>query len=206
MKILIFFTVIFTFIFFTGCSTTTYINLNENKHYKVMMLVDDVKINKDLEAEVSLLLKDGSKVNGELLSIRDNTLTIRSEYAASEDDLTNLKYPVTAIITNGIQEFTIEGSSYVWTGVIIGYIVGGVTGFLIGQANKNGTSKDEGLAAMGGMIIGGSLGALVGGIAGYALSTEEYVMQEIPVNYYWATLKAISRYPNEEPEYLRAIK
>ena len=56
------------------------------------------------------------------------------------------------------------------------------------------------------MSLGAPLGLTVGGIIGYELSTEEYVLQEIPPGYDMTFLKPLARYPYKEPEYLRAIK
>jgi hypothetical protein len=55
-------------------------------------------------------------------------------------------------------------------------------------------------------VIGFIVGAIAGPIVGHALSTEEFVLQEIPPGYNFSLLKPLSRYPDEEPEYLRAIK
>ena len=55
-------------------------------------------------------------------------------------------------------------------------------------------------------MIGFIVGAIAGPIVGYALSSEEYVLQEIPLGYDFSLLKPLARYPAEEPEYLREIK
>jgi len=51
-----------------------------------------------------------------------------------------------------------------------------------------------------------TFGAIAGSIIGYSLSTEEYILQEIPPDYNWSILKPLARYQDEEPEYLRAIE
>jgi len=180
-----------------GCSTTTYINLEEKDRIYIVRQLGFDKEDKDVGAEISLLLRDGTETYGELLSIRDSTMTMCKEYSVTEEELARFTYPISIIINNEIQELTIEGSSYVWTGMVGGNLVGGLIGILVAE---------EGLAIIAGIVVGGALGIIAGGITGYALSTEEYILQEIPSDYNWSILKPLSRYPDEEPEYLRAIE
>ena len=180
-----------------GCSTTTYINLEEKDRIYIVRQLGFDKEDKDVGAEVSLLLRDGTETYGELLSVRDSTMTICKEYSATEEELARFTYSISIITNTEIQELTIEGSSYVWTGMVGGNLVGGLIGILVAE---------EGLAILAGIMVGGALGIIAGGIIGYALSTEEYMLQEIPPDYNWSILKPLSRYPDEEPEYLRAIK
>ncbi len=180
-----------------GCSTTTYINLEEKDRIYIVRQLGFDKEDKDVGAEVSLLLRDGTETYGELLSVRDSTMTICKEYSATEEELAKLIYSITVVKNDEIGELTIEGSSYVWAGIIGGQLVGGLIGILVAE---------EGLAIIAGIMGGGALGMIAGGIIGYALSTEEYMLQEIPPDYNWTILKPLSRYPDEEPEYLRAIK
>jgi hypothetical protein len=56
------------------------------------------------------------------------------------------------------------------------------------------------------ILTGLIFGPVIGGITGYILSSEEYVIQEIPPDYNLSILKQLSRYPDKEPEYLREIK
>jgi len=180
-----------------GCSTTTYINLEEKDRIYIVRQLGFDKEDKDMGAEVSLLFRDGAETYGELLSVRDSTMTICKEYSATEEELARFTYSISIITNTEIQELTIEGSSYVWPGIIGGQIVGGLIGIFVAE---------EGLAILAGLMVGGALGIIGGGIIGYALSTEEYILQEIPPDYNWSILKPLSRYPDEEPEYLRAIK
>jgi len=47
---------------------------------------------------------------------------------------------------------------------------------------------------------------IAGGITAYALSTEEYVLQEIPSHYGLYFLKPLARYLDKEPQHLKAIE
>jgi len=131
------------------------------------------------------------------LSVRDSTMTICKEYSATEEELAKLIYSITVVKNDEIGELTIEGSSYIWTGIIGGQLVGGLIGIFVAE---------EGLAILAGLMVGGALGIIGGGIIGYILSTEEYILQEIPPDYNLSILKPLSRYPDEEPEYLKAIR
>ena len=188
---------IILYIVITGCSTTTHFSLMDNNRYYMGKQIKEAKKNEDAGVEVSLLLKSGDEVNGELLSVRDSNMILCSEYAAKEKELTERIYPISIISNKDIQQLTIEGNSWIWEGIAAGAFVGGLTGMLIAS---------EGLEVMAGLVIGTWIGITAGWITGYALSTEEYVLQEIPLDYNWSILKPLSRYPDKEPEYLLAIE
>lgn len=185
----------------TGCSTTTYFSLqDENKDY-IKEQLNTVEKNENVGAEVTILLKNETVFNGELLSIRNNTIILCLEYSAMEGELSQNIYPIIPIDKNEILELTVEGDSYVWIGIGAGALVGAVAGALIGS------TSDEMLAGLAGMVVGGFLvGPLAGGITGQSFSTETYVLQDVPTDFDWSILKPLSRYPDEEPEYLKAIK
>jgi hypothetical protein len=193
-------------LFVTGCSTTTYLNVSETYPEYIEKEIMNAEMESGVGIEVLLLLKNGKEVNGELLSVRDSTIILCSEYSAADEELARLAYPILLFSNNDIQQLAIEGSDYIWTAIGVGTLVGGGIGALIGSAAHEGSDRYRGLAILAGMIIGGSVGVVAGWIAGYSLSTEEYVMWEIPPDYNWSILKPLSRYPDEEPEYLRVIK
>ena len=151
------------------------------------------------------MFKDGTKTNGELLSVRDSAMILCTENSATEEELTKLSYPILLFPNNKIQRLTIEGSNLVLEGVIAGQLVGGLIGILVTTSSKESRGY-KGLAVAAGMIGGGLPGMLVGGITGHELSKEEYILQDIPPDYNWLILKPLSRYPDEEPDYLKAIR
>jgi hypothetical protein len=203
MKALIVFVIIFGLIA-AGCSTTTYLNLTENNRELVEEQLKYDEQDENVGAELTLLLMNGTEINGELLSIRDSTITICTEHSATEEELANLKYPINTVRNDEIQEMTIEGSNYVWTGLGIGIALGTGIGVIIGLKIEAGLDVENRAAGLG--VIGFLAGAIAGSIVGYSLSTEEFILQEIPPGYDMSLLKPLSRYPDEEPEYLRAIE
>jgi len=119
MKALIVFVIIFGLIA-AGCSTTTYLNLTENNREQVEEQLKYDEQDENVGAELTLSLENGKEINGELLSVRDSTITICTEHSATEEELANLKYPINTIRNDEIKELTIEGSNYIWIGLGIG--------------------------------------------------------------------------------------
>jgi hypothetical protein len=87
-------------------------------------------------------------------------------------------------------------------------VVGALAALGIGLAihHGEGTSQEKGEEGKTAVTLAISLGIAAGWGIGHALSTEEYVLQNVPANYNWSILKHLSRYPDKEPEYLRAIE
>jgi hypothetical protein len=202
MKNLIFITAISTFIFSAGC--TTYLNLTETNREQIEDKINDYEQDENVGTEVTLLLKNRTEINCELLSVRDSTMIICTKHSATEDELANLTYPIANVRNDEIQELTIEGSSYVWAGLGIGIAAGTLTGVLVGTLTGGGIKYIS--PELAGGVLGFIVGAIAGPIVGYLLSTDEVILHEIPPGYDLSLLKPLSRYPDEEPEYLRAIK
>ena len=189
----------------TGCSTTTYLNFKETNLLYIGMPLKNVDKDRDVGVEVSILLKSDNVLTGEMLFITDSSMTICTEYSATEKELVELTYNILIVKNNEIKELTIEGSSYVWLGIAAGAVGGGVLGALIIQPEHK-TTTEEAFAKIGGFALGAFLGSIAGGVIGYNLSDETYVLQEIPHDFDWSILKSLSRYPDREPEYLKVIK
>jgi hypothetical protein len=148
--------------------------------------------------------KDWTEINGELLSVRDSTIILCAKYSAKEEELAKLSYPILLLSNNEIQELTIEGSNWVWEGIAAG-AVAGFLAYWTGHSTKTYESQED-------SDEGGRLYSLLFGLAvaagwgiGYALSTEEYVLQNVPTDYNFSILRNLSRYPDEEPEYLKVM-
>ena len=206
MKNIIFIAAISTFLFSAGC-TTTYLSLTENNKEQIEQKLSYDEREKDVGAEITISIKNGEEINGELLSVRDSTITLCTEYSATEEELAKFKYSIITVRNDEIQELTIEGSSYVWTGLFIGIGVGTGIGAIIGDnISRYSRYGYYGLMTAGLGMIGFITGAIAGSTIGNSLSTEEFILQEIPPDYDFSLLKPLVRYPDEEPEYLRVIK
>ena len=149
-------------------------------------------------------LQNGKEINGELLSVRDSTIIICTKHSATDLELTNLAYPIITIQNDEIKKLTIKGSNCVWIGFAIGSATFTGIGIWIGHEFDTGMDSEGGKAGFG--VIGFLAGAIVGSILGYFLSTDDVILHEIPPVYNLSLLKPLARYPDEEPEYLRAIK
>jgi len=188
----------------TGCSTTTYLSLKENDKEQVKQKLNDYEHDEDEGAEITISKKNGTEINGELLVVSDTSIVICSYIGLSEKELARINQPIYNIRNSEIKEITIEGSNYIWIGLGIGMAGGAAIGALGGSASETGSSY-KGVPTIGFGIIGALAGAIIGSIVGYLLSTEEFVLQEIPPGYDFSFLKSLARYRDEEPEYLRAI-
>jgi hypothetical protein len=206
MKAPIFIATILIGLIAAGCSFTsyTYLSLTESNKEQVEEKIKDYQQDEDVGAEVILSLKMGIEISGEILSVSDSTVTMCSEYSATEEELANLKYPITTVRNDEIQELTIKGSNCVWIGFAIGSATFTGIGIWIGHEFDTGMDSEGGKAVFG--VIGFLTGAIVGSFLGYFLSTDDVILHEIPPVYNLSLLKPLARYPDEEPEYLRAIK
>ena len=99
-------------------------------------MLDENEKDEILGAEVSIILKGGTRMHGELLYARDSTVIICEKYSATDKELIEQIYPPKIIQNKEIQELTIEGSSYVW----LGFIGGGITGGLLSSCLSYGIS------------------------------------------------------------------
>ena len=196
---------IFTALITAGCSTTTYLSLTENNKEQIEDTLKYVEHDENVGAELTLSLMNGTEINGELLSVRDSTITLSTKHSATEYDLRNRVYPINTVQNDEIQEMTIEGSDYIWIGLGIGAAVGAGIGALGGSVAEAGLFEQSVV-----IVVYGAIGLLVGAVVGLSigdlLSIEEFILQEIPPGYDFSLMKPLARYPDEEPEYLRAIK
>lgn len=220
-KTSIFIVTVFIGLLAAGCSGTTNVSLGTDKseRYEGINYGDYRDDNEG--AEVTLSLKDRTEIYGELLSVRDSTLIICTEYSATKDELAKGVYPIISIKGQEIQKITVEGESEFWKGAGYGALIGAVVGAGWGFASGDDKGGYMNLTAEGKALVGAillsSLGAITGGIVGAVNSTDEVIIH-LPAEYDFSSLDTflgsslnsllnqLSRYPGEEPEYLRAIK
>jgi hypothetical protein len=165
MKNLILIAIVFAGLLATGC-TTTYLSLTENNKELIENKLKYDERDENVGAELTLSLMNGTEINGELLSIRDSTITLSTKYAAAEDELDNLTYPITTVRNDEIQEMTIEGSNYVLAGLGIGIAAGTGIGYLVGLASEPNRADFAWAPEFAGGVLGFGVGALAGPIVG----------------------------------------
>lgn len=190
-----------------GCRSP-YVSLTETNEKQIEDKLIEFQKEEAIGAEVTLLLEDGEKINGELLSVRDSTITMCKEYSATEKELASLQYPIHTVGINEILEITLEGSNYIWTGLGIG-TVAGIGLFVLVIKNYESESSSpyrEGIEKVCFSTLVLTLAATLGTVIGELASTDEVILNEIPAGYKLLPLKSLARYQDEEPEYLRAIE
>ena len=161
--------------------------------------------------ETELLLRDGSHITGELLAARDTSIVLSFLDNPSDEELQGALKNVRAIPYSQIQRLHIEGHSYVLLGAAGGLVVGVLAGVAIGA----GSTSDRGnpwtqmvettANSAGGAAVGALIGLVGGLVIGGAASSRDV---DLDYNQKWdpMVLKPCSRYPVEEPEFLRAVR
>ncbi len=192
-----------------GCGTSPYVSLTETGEEQIEDKIVVYQKEEAMGAEVTVLLKDGEESEGELLSVRDSTITLCTKYSATEKELASLQYPIHTVRTDKILEITLEGNKYPF---LIGFGIGAVAGIGLGilvAENYESEELDRGWDE----LVGGCFGimvfsgvAAIGTVIGLIASTDDVILYEIPPGYKFLPLKSLARYPDEEPEYLKAIK
>ena len=192
-------------IFAISCRPT--LNITETNTEQIEEKLVDYQKEEPIGAEVTLLLKNGEEISGELLPVRDSSINLCEKYSATEEELAIQKYPIINVRTDTIFELEINGNFYpLWIGTGIGLLAGTVV-YLMVKDNKD---ENQELAAyesfneMGNTCLGLGIFTLAASI-GALLSTREVILSDIPSGYNFLPLKSLARYPDEEPVYLKAI-
>jgi len=176
--------------------------------------------------EVVLTLINGEEFSGEILSVRDRTVILSTIYGASEDMLERMIHKVIAMELDSIKQLKVRGKSYVVTGMGVGGGIGALTGGVIGvtqeipaiQNNNSRESWDYSIDPVGcggwlgkklengvlGCAIGTGVGMFLGASVGAAFSGRDSILL-LPTAIDAITLKTLSRYQDEEPEFIKAI-
>jgi hypothetical protein len=89
-----------------GCRST--LNVALTNTVKIEEKLIDYEKEEPIGAEVTLLLIEGEEINGELLTVRDSSITLCETYSATEDELVSLKYPIKNVRTDTIVELEIK--------------------------------------------------------------------------------------------------
>jgi hypothetical protein len=163
--------------------------------------------------DVKVMLRQGGMIEGELLCVQDSSLLVAAAMELARENPSDPTAGVKRIPISKIAVVTIEGSSYVLLGMGLGVVAGALVGGAI-AASQAEEPRDFAEAmflpmanTMGlawGAMIGGLGGILLGGIIGGAASdSERNITQNSPGG--MALLSQFARYPDGEPEFLRAV-
>jgi hypothetical protein len=157
-------------------------------------------------AEVIAELTDGTEVAGNLLSARENSLLINGykwwmkDTVSYNDYISNIKY-------KNIQSLTVEGNSKILTGMGIGLLVGIGLGVAINSSISQ-AEKSKFLGGLGRGITAMGVGIasfLIGTLIGITTSTSDEVIEQFSEADIIG-LRSYSKYPVEEPDYLKNFK
>ncbi|UCH66042.1 MAG: hypothetical protein JSW63_02605 [Ignavibacterium sp.] len=169
-------------------------------------------------AEVIIDLNGGRRYNGELLSVRDSTILLCEKYGASEKELENSNNLIRIIKNHDIKLIEVQGESKILQGAAIGAGAGVAVGAAIGLAagDDEGSSKvgffrlryTAEQKALGCACLLGSLGTIIGLIAGSIESTYDTVVYDYMIleDYDFTQLNIFSRYEGDEPDYIKSIQ
>jgi hypothetical protein len=160
-------------------------------------------------ANVIVFFNEGRQVTGELLAVRDTALLIDTLVGKAKDSTATQIAGIVGVSRDAVQKVRVKGESFKGKGRLYGTLVGAGLGVAIGFADGNDppgsfmrlTAGEKALTAG---AFGGLLGGFVGAIYGAAWSTEDKEYNT-SVKEDWASLKAVARYPEQEPEFLRSI-
>jgi hypothetical protein len=157
--------------------------------------------------KISILLRSGREVAGELLSAREKSLVVIKVNNVSDWELMDHPESISVISQADILKVTIQGTSHhVLRGMGLGWLAGTVVSAIIGIAapkskDPNGMSMDGAGVAFG-MAAGGMLGLLVGGIIGGASSWGEEEIDSDGLQDLFL-FRQYARYQKDEPVCLK---
>ncbi len=164
--------------------------------------------------EVEILLRDGSKITAEILSVRDSSIVVAHPTGLTEEELQRMDKVIAVLPYRNVLQVETPGSSYTLVGLGIGAAVGCATGCALGSSksvnqDKNDTfgcnaAEEQANNTFAGAAIGTGVGALAGALIGGA-SSESAKQLVTPTQRDFRALTGVARYGAQEPGYLKAI-
>ena len=158
---------------------------------------------------ITIMLRSGQEVKGELLSVREKSLVVTKVNDVSDWELTDHPEFIAAVSGQDIQKVIIKGKSHVLGGMGIGLLAGTLGGVIIGGSagktdNTTVNSISQPMFAAGGAVIFGLGGLLVGALIGGASSKggEEINADSLQDLFYF---RQYARYQENEPEFLKTF-
>jgi hypothetical protein len=157
--------------------------------------------------KVVLFLQNRSVVIGELLSVREQELVLSTNVGWTDEELSRNPGPICCVPKDDIREVKVKRPSYKTLGIGIGAIAGCVVGAVIAASNRSpspmapGVNPGEFLAIAGGSAV---VGGIAGAWLGMSISNGDIIAVTAERRGF-ALLRGYARFPNAEPEFMRAI-
>ncbi len=166
-------------------------------------------------ARVVLFLNNQKKIAGRLLSVRDSALVISTKEAQGKK-FDARAAGIIVVKNQDLQRVIVKGKSGKGVGVGLGLVIGVGAGLVIGSSAGDDPPCDKGYLnpclgftsgakAMLGGVLGGVAGMVLGGLAEFAASEEDRTIYSRR-NHDFSALKPFAQFPEQEPEYLTAVK
>jgi hypothetical protein len=159
-------------------------------------------------ATVSIDLRNGSHLTGELLSVRPDGILLCTVEGLSEKSLPEHQRDLLKICNEDLLRITVQSRSRVLQRTLTGLLFGGGIGFLIGVMGGDDTEGFLRMTALEKGGVGGFLGAAIGIVTGLlfglADSTPDRMVEPLPGSGF-QSIRSASRYPVTEPLFLTTI-
>ncbi len=131
---------------------------------------------------VTLFLRDGTAISGELINVRIDQITVCAGSAERSDkDLLQNPTYLTNVPVGEIEKIYSEGHSHVAMGMLVGTGVGTALGAIWGAATERNEKENsaEGFAPVLGGAMGLMGGFIIGTISGIASSSHDLELREL---------------------------
>jgi hypothetical protein len=154
-------------------------------------------------ADVAVVLRSGQKIEGELVSVRESSLLI----ATPTENIIPIR-------DANVSHVIVQGNSHELVGAGVGLVSGLLIGGLVAAMEIESSEREGDFGgafrwAFGGAVVSVGLGAVAGtlvgtGIGAAASQSDIEVSLDVPAER--SALKKLARYPDKEPEFLKAIR
>ena len=147
-------------------------------HYNNYDIEQDLEVYYDAEkdstvgykyagARAYIEMNDGTDYTGELLIVRDSTMIVCEEYDADEQELADSVYAFFVLNNRDIKLIELYVGNYLGMGILVGFCAGGAVGVVAYSESGPDPYGFVGLHNMGVAVVGGFVGAIIGGTMGF---------------------------------------
>ena len=157
---------------------------------------------------VSIVLRSGEHISGELLGVGASAIVIAIEAGLHDEILKMHPEKIRRVEKDSIQELSVFSPSHLWDGVLLGMIGGVCVGMLVSYEPTGADSYKSNYDPQGGgpkmLIICGAGGAALGALAG---ETAQGFSKDFDVTRMKSLvpLKEYSHYKEYEPEFITEL-